>query len=101
MSTVLYFNSSSATLTMTIWDDEETACISDLESTEKRKGHGTAVMRSATRFADDSNLTLTLQVESSNCENGLSDTQLISFYEKFGFVVKDEDTTPFMMREPQ
>jgi GNAT superfamily N-acetyltransferase len=98
---VLQFKHESATLTFTDWKDG-TASISDVFSAEKRKGHATNLLNEITSFADKKGLILLTAAEAYGEEPRMSTNQLVTFYERFGFVaIGDDPEYMFMERLPR
>lgn len=95
------FNHDSASATLTLWEGSRFATLNNLESTDRMKGHATALLDDIVRFADASGLTVYLQSMAYGEEPRIPDLQLVSLYERFGFVAQDDFTTPFMTRNPQ
>lgn len=81
----IWFHAENARLKISLLPNRE-AMLSDLYSREPRKGHATAVMKKAVEFADERGVTLYLQAKRYGYSRGLDNKQLVSFYEKFGFV---------------
>jgi GNAT superfamily N-acetyltransferase len=61
----------------------------DVRSRQKGKGHATGLLAKVCRWADTNKQDICLWVENrpNKSKNVLSTTQLISFYEKFGFEI--------------
>lgn len=66
--------------------------LSNLQSIEKQSGHATAVMQDIVEYLDDNELRCVLKVgRFGSVREGMSNPQLITFYEKFDFKVVDPD----------
>jgi len=89
MTETLTFTYESASLTLTVWDGTR-ASLSDVYTVDRRKGHATELLGIVTRYADEHGLNIFTAAEAFG-ENGLTNTQLQAFYEKFGFVVQNND----------
>ena len=85
-SHILYFAEGSATARLTLWGDG-TATVSDLYSRDRRKGHATRLVAEICDYADQSGLSLLLEVANSEDMFALSQPALIKWYETFGFTV--------------
>lgn len=72
--------------------------VTGLYSTKPRKGHATGLMQKVIDFADERGLGLILVARQFGSTTGLNDSDLITFYEKFGFKVH---TGKIMIRQPQ
>ena len=59
--------------------------VTTLYSNDPGKGHANAVMQEIVDYADEHGLSLALSARQFNNERGLNNSQLILFYEKFGF----------------
>lgn len=99
---VIEFNHLSASLKLTIWDAKN-ASLSDVYSAEKGKGHATKLLGKVMNFVDESGVTIFTAAEAYGSEPRLSNAQLKAFYEKFGFVVVNEDDPNWieMERKPK
>lgn len=102
MTRVIEFTHLSASLKLTIWDLEN-ASLSDVHSTDRGKGHATTLLYKLTSFVDESGLTIFTAAEAYGTEPRLSNTQLKVFYQKFGFVVVNDDDPNWieMERKPK
>lgn len=90
----------SASLTLILWD-ETRATLIGLHSTEKRKGHASQLLQKLNNFCDAKGLTVLLEVDAFE-EGGMSNPQLKMFYEKFDFVLVDEEDESILMeRKPK
>lgn len=80
----------------------DTYAVSNVFSKVRRQGHATGVMRLITDYADTYGITLYLVVQRYGNPrwDHLDNLQLIEFYKKFGFEVKDEKKPVSMVREP-
>lgn len=96
------FGHESASVLLTVWDDEH-ATVSDLSSKVRNKGHASGVLHKVINLADDLGLVLLVEVEAyengivATPVEGLSNTQLVGFYGKFGFMVVNEGEFPVLM----
>ncbi len=98
MTEIREFRYGHAVLTLNIWDLTR-ATISDLYSSDRKKGHATMVMKQTIEFADNHGMLLVLVAESYDEEDGLTTAQLIKFYQKFGFV--SDSQQDLMERQPK
>ena len=97
-SHILYFAEGSATARLTLWGDG-TATVSDLYSRDRRKGHATRLVAEICDNADQSGLSLLLEVANSEDMFALSQPALIKWYETFGFKIVSKYPV-FMQRKP-
>lgn len=81
----------SASCTMTVWEDENTATISSLAAEFRERGHGTGALRRAIMIADELGVNLILRVCAYGPEPKLSNKKLKKFYRKYGFVSTSRD----------
>lgn len=75
------------------------ASLVNMFSRTRRKGHATALMQKVVDYADEQHLTLMLVAQRHSITTGLNDEQLVEFYKKFGFRVRD-NTLPVVMERP-
>jgi len=88
----------SASCTIIVWEDENTATIDTLSADYKRRGHGTGLMQRVANWADGVQINLILRVAPFGDEPKLSYPQLKQFYKRFGF---RENSYDIMSRAPQ
>lgn len=70
-----------------------------LYSEDKRKGNATALLHTVCAEADK--WWITLLVQPHKFDDGMDDEKLVPFYERFGFVVFQEEPCVLMARSPQ
>ncbi|QAY17070.1 acetyltransferase [Streptomyces phage FrodoSwaggins] len=100
MTEVLELKRDSASLTLTLWGDGS-ASISDVYSVERRQGHASKLLDQVTWFADRHGMTLKTAAEAYGTGPRMTTSQLVKFYEKFGFVVLGDDPDyVYMERSP-
>lgn len=94
----LKFNYEFSTARMTLWDDG-VGYISGVYSRVRGKGHATQVFMDMCDYADRNVLILQLDVSAygPNTQGKLTDEQLMGFYEKFGFIVIEDEGDPIRM----
>ena len=85
-----------------VYEDDTTARLIGLYSDNRGKGEAKQVMLEATQHADQYGLTIWLEVQRyGDWRNSLDNDQLISFYERFGFDLINDDRRPrWMTRYP-
>jgi GNAT superfamily N-acetyltransferase len=75
--------------------------VSTLYSRDRGQGHARIVMERIIQHADHNGLKLELTARPFGDAHGLNNSELIAFYEKFGFHRKTLDRpSPLMVREP-
>jgi GNAT superfamily N-acetyltransferase len=74
-----------------------------LYSIKPRQGHATGLLELVTAWADRSGVTLLLTAKQYGNVHGMTDKQLVKFYQKFGFVLTEEAGSHGypMVRAPQ
>lgn len=74
-----------------------------LYSIKPRQGHATALLERLTAWSDANRVTLLLTAKQYGNVHGLTDKQLVKFYQKFGFVLAEEAGLQGypMVRKPQ
>lgn len=84
------------------FEEGDTARLTGLFSKEPGRGHASALMTEVMNYADKHELSLYLEVQRFGDPHwGLDNLQLISFYERFGFDLVNDDRRPrWMTREP-
>jgi GNAT superfamily N-acetyltransferase len=91
------FKVKSAQATLHIADDKS-AKITNVYSQIRGQGHASALFEDIIRFADENRMMLWLEVRRyGKPQSGLSNSGLVTFYQKFGFVIVDDDKNPVMM----
>jgi GNAT superfamily N-acetyltransferase len=78
------FRHKSASLRFHYWS-EDRATISHLRSKKRGKGHATKLLELVTAICDANEQTVILEARAWKVPGGLSQRQLVEFYEKFGF----------------
>lgn len=68
-----------------LWDDEKTATLAAVNSTFKKRGTGSKVMRHTVEYADLLGLTLVLQISPFGEDTGMDKTELRAWYMTYGF----------------
>lgn len=96
---VVTFSYGSASVNLILWKNQNHATVSGLHSKQRGIGHATKLMQQVIDFADEYGKRLILTACATEPESGLSQTQLVRFYEKFGFVVVNEAATSFQVME--
>ena len=80
------------------YEDDKTAKLYNVYSEIRGQGHATHLLSSIVEFADDEGITIWLDVQSyGDPHTVLTNSQLITFYEKFGFDVLDRSHRPVRM----
>lgn len=93
----MYFKFLSATATLR-YEDKETAKLTNLYSEVRGQGHATQLLTTITDLADQDGISIWLEVQSNGDPHTvMTNSQLISFYEKFGFDVLDRSHCPVRM----
>lgn len=96
-----YFSYEAASAELYIWDKNQ-ATLSALYCYDRGKGYAKAVMSQICEFADKQKLKLLLSVSPyGHIRPRLEETDLIEFYRKFGFVVKEDIHWTDMERQPR
>lgn len=95
------FSYESARVTL-VYERNQTARLIDLYSENRGRGDAKEVMLEAIRYADKHGITIWLEVQRyGDWRNSLDNDQLISFYERFGFDLVDDNRRPrWMTRDP-
>ncbi len=85
-----------------IYEDDATARLVGLHSETRGRGDAKEVMHEAIRHADKLGLTIWLEVQRfGDPRDTLDNEQLISFYERFGFDLINDNRRPrWMTRDP-
>jgi ribosomal protein S18 acetylase RimI-like enzyme len=99
MTDVIVLTHESASLNLILWD-ETSSTLSFLHSSDKGKGHASQLLRKMETFCDLKGLTVLLEVEAFD-EGGPNNSQLKKFYERYGFVVIDDEDSILMERKPK
>lgn len=95
IKTVFKFQSARVTLEHF---DNGTAKLSGLYSEERGQGHASELLMEVTRYADKHELAMWLILQRfGDPHGGLSNQQLVSFYQKFGFDILDDTERPITM----
>lgn len=84
--------------------DNKTACVVNLFSYDRGKGHARDVLQQAIDFADSFGIQLVTKAKRYHDGDGLTDDELVIFYEKFGFVRQGRaiaDKKWVLIREPK
>jgi hypothetical protein len=76
------YESASVALT---WRPGRILALSNLYSIQERKGHATELMRLVCEYADKHAKVVILRVNQYGKTTGMNNSQLIQFYQKFGF----------------
>lgn len=80
-----------------VYEDDHTAKLIGLHSRTRGRGDATAVMMEAMHHADKHNIAIHLEVQRFGDPHGsLDNAQLVSFYERFGFDLVDNN---FQLRQ--
>lgn len=84
----------------------DTGMVNNIYSQMRGLGDGTGLMKAICQYADDNDMRLILYVGAEEeVEDGLTDAQLISWYEKFDFKLQlqhpESDLAPQMIRQPK
>ena len=92
------FRHESATATVFVATDR-TAAIARVLAQKPKQGHGTLLMHQICGWADKNDILLWLEVQRFHYSSrgGMSNDDLIAFYEKFGFQVVDDGQRPTLM----
>lgn len=93
MTDVIGFRFEKASADLVIWGNG-TATLSSLYAITPGQGHGSGVMHLILDYADAHDLTLILVARRFKNPRGLSNDELVKFYEKFGFVSESLDSEP-------
>lgn len=82
--------------------EAETYELTRVYATKRQQGHGTELMKTVEKFADNNGLYLSLTVRPYRAVAGniLDRYQLVRFYKKFGFVEVGTHHDPSMLRLP-
>ncbi len=81
----------SASLDVTVWEDDTVGSVANVWSAYRRKGHATGLMKRLIKIADQMQLDLILLVAAYDVKNGPTNDQLTEFYKRFGFKKTDPD----------
>lgn len=92
------FRHESASATVFVATDR-TAAIARVLAKKPKQGHGTILMHHICEWADKNDILLWLEVQRFHYSSrgGLSNEDLIHFYERFGFQVVDDGHRPILM----
>jgi ribosomal protein S18 acetylase RimI-like enzyme len=81
----MVYRHKSASLRLHNWGNGR-AAISHLRSKKRNKGHATKLLKVLMNLLDEQGLTVILEARADKVKGGLTQKQLVRFYQKFSFV---------------
>lgn len=88
----------SASVTLVVWETENTISVSSLYSDHRQRGHASGVMERVCAIADSLEQNMVLRVAPYGDHPRMDQRDLKTFYKKFGF---QENSYDIMSRAPQ